>query len=246
MKKTTLMMAALVALGTTAGSHADFMTDFMVGDSVELTFDQVNPSQTVDVYLGGSSMSVKGGIYRWSDDVSTFCCQLTEYISGGQTVQFDVEAAADAPLNVSGGATIGTSRATLLGDLYHRYFDMYEKQGWNGEKAAAFQVAIWEITHETSDGRTAGEILDDLNTSSGFASFNSTSEVNDLASGMIAELGGGSNDFMSDYTLVSLVNDGAQDHLAIGASNPQTVPGALGLASMVGILGAGRRRRRRS
>jgi hypothetical protein len=242
---TNMKTVAITVLGATFGFGFTASADLMIGDTVELTFHDVTPRRSVDITYNGTSMTTRAGVFNWSDDVKTFCVQLSESIHYDQTVLYDIVAAADTPNGGGNDGTMGVARATLLNDLYSRYFNQNEENGWTARKAAAFQIAVWEITHETSEGRTAADVLTDLHLDSGDATFDSNNNVNSTASDMLDSLGSGGS-FLSDYTLVVLANDGVQDHITIGSANPQAVPGTLGLASAIGLLGLKRRRSRRA
>lgn len=237
---TTMKTFAITVLGTTFGFGFSAQADLVIGDTIQLTLNSKSPGTDVGIRLGWSSFGSKAAKYNWSNGIETFCAQLTDTIDIGQTATFDVVEVGDIP---NSSSTIGSARAVLINDLYARWYDYLDTEGWNDRRAAAFQIVLWEIRHETSDGETARDILNDLDLRHGHAEFYSSYWVDVTAKYLLDSLGGGDT-FLTYDSLAGLVSSQAQDHIAIIPSTP--VPGPLGLACGLGIMGLRRRRSRRA
>jgi hypothetical protein len=104
--------------------------------------------------------------------------------------------------------------------------------------AAAFQLAIWEISHENLTSDTdASAVLSELDISVGAMAFTDTynSETAALASSMLQSLGNGG--FRTMANLFGLTSPNNQDMLIVVPT-----PAIAGLAGL-GLAGMRRRRR---
>ena len=229
------LLAAIASSSATAGINA--------GDTLNMTLLSVAPARAVLSTLdgGSTSMNVYGGVLNWDIDgvggVKTFCVQLNETISLGSTLTYtavDLEQAPDAP---PGPGPMGDARATLIRDLYARNYATVMAATGNDAKnlAAAFAMVVWEITHQESTASTASGVLADLDLTTGNAQFTSGSSANSLAAGMLGDLGGGTNDFLS-FAVLGATNPDKQDVLIV-------VPGPAGLLAIAGLGLVARRRR---
>ncbi len=90
-------------------------------------------------------VSFGGHIFNNGDQFSTFCSELTEFISPGQTYTYSSMTVADMPANGDSFA-MGAFRAGLLQDLFDNHFE--QAVSGSTTEAAAFQVAVWEIAYE--------------------------------------------------------------------------------------------------
>ena len=133
-------VAAAAAIGiTTASSMASSITLNQVGQN-GLFFG--NSSLTANTTLSGT---IYVGAFTWQDsggnDYLTFCTELAQQTNNPTT--FDFNDVADAP--VPGGG-MGEYRAGLIQSLYDNH---YGSAFSSRTESAAFQLAIWEIVHET-------------------------------------------------------------------------------------------------
>ena len=133
---------------------------------------------------------------------------------------------------------MGVSRAIVLKDLYARWYStVMEMEGTEARNyAAAFQMNIWEITHQSGNDSSAETVLQSLSFSQGNATFTSSNSVDVLANTMLNSLGEGGV-FMPFDSLRGLTSELKQDQLIV-------IPGASGLAFGVGLIGVRKRRRR--
>ncbi len=227
MNKSRLLALGLLTLAASATTTR--------GDVMTLTFQNVSPGAGVSYSLdsGVSTRNTTAGVMNWLGGYETFCVQLEEYVSGGNTYTYDVRDVAEVP-DVEPGA-MGAFRAGLIEDLYARNYASIA----SAEDAAAFQVAIWEIVHERGDTTAGGLTLGNLGLSDGTARFNvnAGSNVVTLASGLLAGLGGGTETYLGFGGLLGLSNEQYQDQLIV-------VPGPGALAGIIGVAAMRRRRRR--
>ena len=204
------------------------------GDVMSLTFSGVANPQSVSYNLNsgavGSWQSTNAGVMTWLGGRETFCIQLLEGIAGNQLVTYEVlEDLAYVPDSQPGN--MGPEKAMLISDLYARNYGSIG----TGAEAAAFQLAIWEIVHETE---VAGGALN-LGLGTGIARFDaSLAGVMSQADGLINGLGGGGSslNYLTFTGLRGLTNESYQDQLIV-------VPGPAGLMAIAG-LGMIRSRRR--
>ena len=207
------------------------------GETMTLTFESVSPGRVVDWSLNyGGSGSTTGGVYNWAGGVRTFCVQLEENIAFGQTVTYDVVDPSQVP---DGGAgndptqpnEMGATKSLQVQTAYALWWG--ESMMASQDLSAAFQVVIWEISHEQG-GMSGGYQID-----TGSARFASNSAVENQATAWLDEINtrtltGGLLGFSQ---LRGLTNLDRQDQLIV-------VPGAGSIAGLAGIAMMGRRRRR--
>lgn len=238
MRSQLLSTLAVASLTATASAGIG------IGDTLSMTFLSVQPSRVVTASLDGglTTQNIYGGVLNWDvtghGTIRTFCTQIDETVAVGTTLTYsvvDLEQVPDAP---PAPGPMGTARATLVRDLYARYYDSVMTLTGNDQKnqAGAFAMVLWEITHQESSASTATGVLADLDLSAGNAQFSSSSSVNTIANAMLAALGGGTGDFLA-FNVVGATNPDNQDVLIV-------VPGPAGLAAIAGLAAARRRRRR--
>lgn len=234
--KTYLIGAVLAGIASAAAS-ANTMT---------LKFTGVNPGVNVSYSYNGSGFTqTTAGLFTWQGGVKTFCTQLNENISNNQTVTFNVVAAeavpdATAPGNPNPGP-MGAIKAQVLRDLYARNYSLATLVGSN-IAAAAFQVVVWEITHETlGQGQDAAAFAASLNLLNGTFKLNGNTNAAVLAAAnaLLDSLGGQSgSDFLGFAGLRGLTHVEFQDQLIV-----VPVPAPALLAGL-GLLGGVVARRR--
>ncbi|MBP3960422.1 hypothetical protein J8F10_34785 [Gemmata sp. G18] len=211
-----------------------------------LHLDQTT-SGTVSVNLGGKTISnVYPGPYHWSDvndppnsnfppPIATFCIELTDTLTVGNSYVFGVYAPEDAP-------TIGsTAKADAIRALYGNFYNpAWTDPSFKGNnESKAFQLALWELVYETDPTKTV---------SSG--NFQTGSTASTRANEMLNGLAGGLDKYNSaDYELVALIAPApgakdqtpGQDQLAVRPKSAPAPPAAL-LAGIGGLILMGRAR----
>ena len=207
-------------------------------DGYTLTFEGMGPRRFVDWTYNSASDRSRGGIFNWEEGVKTFCTQLQEDLVQGGSVDYtlvDVELVPDEP-PLPG--PMGLSRAIVLQDLYARWYSSVMHKSGNEARnyAAAFQMNIWEITHENADDSSPDSVLQELSFSVGNATFTSSDSVDVIANMMLSSLGE-DGVFQPFDSLRGLTSELRQDQLIV-------IPGASGLAFGMGLIGVRKRRRR--
>lgn len=233
-------IAIAAALGASAIASADTVTLTFLGFG--------NPSTAAVRYnnnlaWNASSSTVFSpitvGTHRWGvygQERITFCTQLFEGVTVGQTYTFNYVSPsmvpeADDPTTAPG--PMGAIKATLVQDLYRRYYS-----GLNGSVSeAAFQIALYEITHENLTATNAADAVAQLALDKGAFQAGKSGGATASAAAMLASLGqGGFGSIGSD--LRGLANASAQDQLLV-------VPiGAPAILAGLGLVGVGFMRRR--
>lgn len=223
-----LAMTALVGAATAVSR----------GDTMTLTFEAMGPSRVVSATFDGTSSSVHAGRLHWNGGIRTFCTQLGEHVSLGQTLEFEVVGVQEVPDEDPAPGPMGEARAELVKDLHARWYDTVD--GATGsdasDLAAAFQITLWEIVHETSGlSYDAATLVSTLSIDGGDARFSASASVSGLADQMIASLGTGG--FRTFGGLRGLTHASGQDQLVV-------VPGVPGAGALAGLFAIARRRRR--
>ena len=238
MKYTGLALSAALAVSAAASASTLTMTYLGRGHTVT-TGVAYNSTLAWNGRMSGSYESIPVGSQRFSvygQERVTFCTQIFEGVTAGQQYTFDVVAPsqvpeANDPTNAPG--PMGALKATLVNDLYRRYY-----AGLNtATQFGAFQIALYEITHENINATTAAAAVGQLGLNQGAFQANKTGGVYATASAMLASLGQGGFGTMGP-DLAGLMNASAQDQLLV-------VPiGAPAILAGLGLVGVGLMRRR--
>jgi hypothetical protein len=118
------------------------------------TFTSTSPAQDVTFSLAGTGLQdIRYGVGplnfsvdpsstdpRFSGQYSSFCAELTQAVTTGQSATYSVV----NPLSL---ASIGgnTTKLGYIQDLYNKFFDNANTEAGG----AAFQLALWEILYDT-------------------------------------------------------------------------------------------------
>ncbi|MDZ4753056.1 MAG: hypothetical protein SGJ11_00990 [Phycisphaerae bacterium] len=237
----TFLAVTAVAAAISASAQATVWT---------MTFNSVTPGQTVGINYdanravnaanAGTYGNVSAGQLNWTGPYGksyiTYCTQLTEHISYGQTLTFTQALVQNVP-DVTPGA-MGAVKAALVRDLYARnYADVIASA--DSALHAAFQAVLWEITHENLTGATAALAAAELDLSLGALQLNGSGAnagMYGYAVAMIESLGDGG--FQNFGGLLGLTHSQYQDQLVV-----VPIPAPVVLAGL-GLLGVGVLRRR--
>ncbi len=245
MKKTIAFgMAAAVAAAVAGSASA---TDVYMA-----TFNGVSPQKLVNyVYSSGQAwnyghqsggVQTQAGRFNWNgNSIGTFCTQLGEYVAVPVTYQMvDVSQVPDPSPNPNPGQ-MGTIKSGLIRDLYARNWSAVSvataDTAANQLLNAAFQLCIWEISHENLAGdATLAVAATHLSVDTGQMQFNGDATLLSSAASMLAALGTGG--FLAFDSVWGLTNADAQDQLIV-----IPIPAPALLAGL-GLLGVGVIRRR--
>ena len=206
---------------------------------MQLTYEGMGARRFVSVNFNGAASTVRGGIFNWQGSLNSFCTQLEENLTLWSTVEYEIVPVELVPDEPPSPGPMGINRATLVRDLYARWYStVMSKTGTEArDYAAAFQMNIWELTHQDVDDSTPVTALAGMSFADGNATFSTNSDSQVIANLMLNSLGGGVGDFLGFDQLRGLTSPINQDQLIV-------VPGIGGLAAGIGLLGLRRRRRR--
>jgi len=256
-------LAALVASSASAG--------ITIGDTLSLSRAGTSPQRAVTVNFDYSRASnatgVTGGVVG-NAGVTTFdVLQINGSTGYGQILGFCVEineGFPDDPISYnvvdptsvpeeSPPGNMSANQSQMMQDLFRRYYNSTVNRNgasWSdySNNAAAFQLVVWEISHENFSSSDLAGMQAELNIDEGaFVVTDATngdsaaaSTVASIAGSMIAALGGGG--WQSYASLLGATNGSSgsvdnQDFLFVVPS-----PAIAGLAGL-GLVGMRRRRR---
>jgi hypothetical protein len=221
--------AILFVLGISTPVHADYAI---------ATFVNVSPGENVGIPIDGNTHSTTAGVFNFTDasgiftgSFSGFCIDITQPIFPHLPVMFSVAPLSGAPVDGSHSTGMGTLRANLIAELWYNNFDSI---GTNASKAAAFQLAIWEIVNETHTNRD-GTLALSLNSGSFYATDHDSATLTTANTWLSLLNPNGTGPMASD--LYALTNSTYQDYVVEGNDPPAApVPSSLVLC-LIGIGG---------
>lgn len=225
-------MGAVAACAVAASASAS---------NLSLTFNGVGPSVSVNYSFNGApAANTSAGVFNWNGNtVKTFCTQLNENISNGQTVNFAVVAPELVPDNPPASpGNMGAIKAEVMRDLYARFYAT--AVSGSATQAAAFQILVWEISHEDLDGAaTAAAYLTKLNLAGGDFIVNSSGDSDAaLSQANTWRLQLGVGGFLGFENLRGLTNGDFQDQLIVV---PVPAPALLAGLGLIGAVAVRRR-----
>jgi hypothetical protein len=173
------------------------------------------------------------------EDILSWCAEVYQSVNVGSSYLFDEVAVEQVPTGGNPGP-LGSLKAVVIRDLFARWVDpatglVIGSVTDRDAKSAAFQLAIWEISHENFAATDAASMVNEM--SLGLGAFRST--PSGAASGWYDAIRNslGVGGFQSAVVL-GLSSPSAQDQLVLV---PIPAPGALALLALVGV--SSRRRR---
>lgn len=202
---------------------------------VDVVLNSVGASQNFNYLLAGNPGSTTAGQLNLSLSNSVgvsldgpwigFCTELTQHISYGDLNTYQVLAVSSLP---TPGAGMGVMRAEAIARIY--YAAAGQQYLADSAYAAAFQLAIWEISNDY-DG-TFGSLDLSANT------FQVTDALNLATGANIAFLFAAAADINgAQANIIGLGSESRQDQII-----EIPAPGALALLGLAGLVGARRRR----
>ncbi len=241
----TQAVLAVAACGLTANAaNASFsatLNGYSAGAYVDCGY---NSNLAWDSSAGVSLWSIKSFQHDFTRtdtgaEVLTWCVELYDGVQVGSTYLWDEVATEDVPANGTPGP-MGALKASVISDLFARWIDPVT--GFiigdlvdRNAKSAAFQLAVWEISHENFDTATAGALVSEMSLSLGaFRSAPSAAETGwfDAIRGSLG-VGG-----FQTSPVYGLTNPDAQDQLMLP---PVPAPGAIALLILAGFAASRRR-----
>ncbi len=225
--QSTRGLQAAAVLGTTLA-----ISSFASADVITARFDEITPGRSIEYSLdsGGSFHGTRAGSFLWTrlggdyagpgadGAFTTYCIEINQHISYGSTYDYETRAADLSPIPGSG---MGAARADRLAEFFGRY---YSPQFTTNNDAAAFQVAVWEITHD-----------DGLNLTDGVFQIDDEGSLSLMTQSWLDSLDGTG----PRLDLLAMTSSTAQDQLFV-------IPNAstAALLFMGGVFGCSGRRRR--
>lgn len=247
--KTRVLMGAVFAGAMSASASASTLV---------LKFADVNPGVGISYVFDGNGGSTTAGVFNWTvqagttasgfsvgQSVKTFCTQLNENISGGQTVTYGMVGTNLVPDNPPASpGNMGYTKAKVMHHLYANYYQTAITGG--ATQAAAFQILVWEISHEAiAAGATALSYLNSLDVVANTGQFYVTNQggptgARTLAASWLTALkaDAAANGF-DPFSVNGLTNPALQDQLIVVVPVP-----APALLAGLGLIGAVAVRRR--
>ncbi len=252
-----LATAAVAALASSASAG------LVVGDTITLSRITTSPGRLVTINFDGSITSSSSAARTGGDaaqagqqnfdhlltngntaygTIVAFCAEVAEAFPD-DPIQYTMVDPTGVPEEAPPG-NMSANQSALMQDLYAKqYADVANTSNdgsWSNasDESAAFQLVVWEISHESFTSTTLAGMAGELSLSLGAFQATDTYNANvaTIASGMIAGLGGGSG-FELFSSLLGGTNPDNQDLLIVVPS-----PAIAGLAGL-GLVGMRRRRR---
>ncbi|QYY37336.1 thioester domain-containing protein [Ruficoccus sp. ZRK36] len=185
---------------------------------VSFTFNSFTHSKTVsgsydggnlsDLYVGNINIAFKDTSGTSSANVVAFCMELSQGLNIGQSYNYTATTLTAAGLS--------DAQARLVSILYDQYYAGPTTQDWNSVNTGAFQLALWELTHDT-DGSLWSDEGDFYIQSEG-----SNKQVSKIANEYLTdiyELASDAN-YEPYSQLVSLTNAESQDLIVMASMVP--------------------------
>jgi hypothetical protein len=172
----------------------------------------------------------------------TWCVQVYQGVTVGQTYDFDVVPVESVPSQGSPGP-MGLVRANVMRDLFSRWIDsstgyVVGDEADRNAKSAAFQLAVWEISHENFGVTDEAGLVSRM--SLGLGAFRSTPSSAAQVWYAAIQQSLGANGFQS-FDVQGLAHPTAQDQV-YAPLTPVPAPAALGVLCTAGLIGHRRRR----
>ncbi len=147
-------LASVAAICFSAAASADVTWTYLGTGLSQNAGLNYGASRAFDARAVSSFSNINVGQHLfevWGTTRTTFCVQLFEGVTVGggyNFAQVDVSAVPDAP---PAPGPMGVIKASLMQDLYRRYYAGVD----SSLEASAFQLAIYEISHENLTASTA-------------------------------------------------------------------------------------------
>lgn len=258
--KPRVILGACLALSCWAGAAAR-------GETISVRFTGVSPGKNVSVYYdrngpgsgGASTITVGTGAYNWVPTVGStnavpfdqpfqsFCIDFDQFVQS--PVTFTVAPLEAAPVTIEPGAAgsgpsstaMSAAQANWLRELWgERRAELdVGTASQRADRAAAFQLAVWELLFESSTTRSLSNGYFKVPTSGppGYVTL-----ANDY---LATTLDAGYDPVHFETNLVALTSSSGQDHLTVRpAAVPLPSAAGMGLVPLGGLVmkRSGRRR----
>lgn len=230
MKLSTVSTAVAGALVLSSAAHADLVTVLCTGTGAGRNVNVTHGTTTANVFAGQLRLTLTNSTGQNVNGLWTsFCTELSQFIYvNGAAQTYQVLPVSDLPIP---GAGMGTTRANAVARMFAAAAGT--QYGTNADLAAAFQIAVWEITMDF-DG-TSGSI--DI----GAGTFKGNSLTAAIQSNLTALFAAAGNLTGAQSTVLGIGNSTYQDQL-LDVSTFIPAPGAVALLGLAGLVGVRRRK----
>lgn len=243
-------IAAVAVMAGVAGADTVNVSYLGTGSglNVKITGPGEGGPEYLHVFSGQLRHNIAGPV-SWAGEQKTFCVEIAEHAGSG--TDYSVKSLSKLPGEPNplpgypvGSTGMGEDRAKAIAHLYDAANGA--QFGTDAVAAAAFQVAVWELTFDFDDG-VAGDGLGlgggnfrlhtDRGSGTSVAQYDS----------MVAQIGDWLTYVTSNYAstpftpLLGLSHDGRQDQVVMV---PLPAPVAMGLAGLLAVAGVRRLRAR--
>lgn len=226
---------------------------------VNAKLTSVSPGVNMTIYESttyNGGVGTTAGSFNWTQNdngylqssFKTFCIEIGQHVGVGNTYSYQLDnQIQNFPSSGSGAGTgagtsgaMGAVKADLLRELFGRYYDSL---GPSNVSNAAFQLAVWEITHDGYSALNPGQYYS--GNVIGTGDFRMTTTNGDagaaasLANTWLATLNGQGP---KNGSLVVLTSPTAQDQITVAPAPPAIGLAVVGVVSLFGW----RRARRKS
>ena len=247
MKKTTLCAAALSVAAVTN----------VTADNITMTLDSMPNYEAYSVALhmqlswnnsdlvSFSGPNILAGERQWTNqynrEVITYCVQLYQGASIGETIDYtQTTDLSSVPGNETAPGPMSEVKTGMVEDMYARFINartgkLAEGTALTGlfdyaTASAAFQLVLWEITHEGITSDTLDSAKTQLSMDLGAFRAADASDATDL---IISSLGEGG--WKSHDGVVGLHSMAAQDQLMVVPLPAPIILAGIGLAGVVAV-----------
>jgi len=230
MKLTTVSTAIAGALVLSSAAQADLVTVLCTGTGAGRNVSVTHGTTTANVFAGQLRLTLTNSTGQNVNGLWTsFCTELSQFIYiNGAAQTYQVLPVSDLPIP---GAGMGSTRANAVARMYAAA--AATQYGTDADLAAAFQIAVWEITMDF-DG-TAGSI--DV----GAGTFKGNGLTTAIQSNLTALFTAAANLSGAQSTILGIGNSTYQDQL-LDVTTFIPAPGAVALLGLAGLVGARRRK----
>lgn len=202
------------------------------------------PGTAWNVVPTGPFYTLKARQHLWtsSDGTTTsWCVQLYQGLTSGSSYSFLEVDAADVPTGMNAPGPMGSTRAEVAADAMFRWTNLDgsiiagASATETNDRASAFSVLLWELTHESITATTREGVLGQMSLATGAFRANLTAGALAFYDQMFSSLGNGG---WYSAEIRGWSHPTAQDQLV----RLVPAPGAMALLAFAGLVG-GRRRR---
>ena len=195
------------------------------------------PSTVVSYSVNGVADVADAGVYKWTrsavnpgtyaghpspgQNFDAFCLEPDQEFPSLPNVPYTVVDLESAPPEGSSIGTMGAAKANLVRELWGRF---RAAVGTDNTKAAAFQMALWELVADTGKNLAAGAFVADTSSATGLAVKNQAQTWLDQVNGAGPKA-----------NLLALTSPVDQDQIFECPAKPPTTPLKPGMTATIGF-----------